>query len=53
MNEHLASAPITTSRSATRTRETWFDWTEERIEHLKKLWADGCSGSQIAARWAS
>jgi len=26
------------------------DWTEERIDLLKKLWADGLSCSQIAAR---
>ena len=25
-------------------------WTEERVELLKKLWADGLSASQIAAR---
>ncbi len=25
-------------------------WTEERVETLKKLWADGLSASQIAAR---
>ncbi len=25
------------------------DWTDERIELLKKLWADGLSGNQIAA----
>jgi GcrA cell cycle regulator len=24
-------------------------WTDERVEHLKKLWADGLSASQIAA----
>ena len=24
-------------------------WTEERVELLKKLWADGLSASQIAA----
>ncbi len=24
-------------------------WTEERVEHLKKLWAEGCSASQCAA----
>ena len=25
-------------------------WTEERVELLKKLWAEGLSASQIAAR---
>jgi GcrA cell cycle regulator len=25
-------------------------WTDERVELLKKLWADGLSASQIAAR---
>ncbi len=25
-------------------------WTDERVEQLKKLWADGLSASQIAAR---
>jgi GcrA cell cycle regulator len=25
-------------------------WTEERVELLKKLWADGLSASQIAGR---
>jgi GcrA cell cycle regulator len=25
-------------------------WTEERVEQLKKLWADGLSASQIAAQ---
>ncbi|MBK8455773.1 MAG: GcrA family cell cycle regulator [Phyllobacteriaceae bacterium] len=25
-------------------------WTDERIEHLKKLWADGLSASQIAVQ---
>jgi GcrA cell cycle regulator len=25
-------------------------WTEERVELLKKLWADGLSASQIAAQ---
>jgi GcrA cell cycle regulator len=25
-----------------------YDWTEERIERLKTLWADGLTGSQIA-----
>ena len=25
-------------------------WTEERVEELKKLWAEGHSASQIAAR---
>lgn len=24
-------------------------WTDERVEHLKKLWSDGLSASQIAA----
>ena len=24
-------------------------WTDERVETLKKLWADGLSASQIAA----
>jgi GcrA cell cycle regulator len=24
-------------------------WTDERVEHLKKLWTDGLSASQIAA----
>jgi GcrA cell cycle regulator len=24
-------------------------WTDERVELLKKLWADGLSASQIAA----
>jgi hypothetical protein len=28
-------------------------WTEERVELLKKLWADGLSASQIAARWVA
>ena len=27
-------------------------WTEERVEALKKLWSDGLSASQIAARLA-
>ena len=27
-------------------------WTDERVELLKKLWADGLSASQIAANWA-
>lgn len=27
-------------------------WTEERVEYLKKLWADGYSCSQISARMA-
>ena len=27
-------------------------WTEERVETLKKLWADGLSASQIAGRLA-
>ena len=25
-------------------------WTDERVEMLKKLWADGLSASQIAAK---
>ena len=25
-------------------------WTDERVEQLKKLWADGLSASQIAAQ---
>ncbi|HMF68498.1 MAG TPA: GcrA family cell cycle regulator, partial [Phyllobacterium sp.] len=24
------------------------NWTDERVEQLKKLWADGLSASQIA-----
>ena len=24
-------------------------WTDERVDHLKKLWSDGLSASQIAA----
>src|SRR5437868_866615 len=32
------------------TRGTWtMSWTDERVELLKKLWADGLSASQIAA----
>jgi GcrA cell cycle regulator len=26
-----------------------FTWTDERVEHLRKLWNDGLSASQIAA----
>jgi GcrA cell cycle regulator len=26
------------------------NWTDERVERLKKLWADGLSASQIAAQ---
>ena len=26
------------------------NWTDERVEQLKKLWADGLSASQIAAQ---
>jgi GcrA cell cycle regulator len=26
------------------------NWTDERVEKLKKLWADGLSASQIAAQ---
>ena len=26
------------------------NWTDERVEMLKKLWADGLSASQIAAQ---
>jgi GcrA cell cycle regulator len=29
---------------------TTMTWTEERVEQLKKLWADGLSASQIAAQ---
>jgi len=29
--------------------ETIVSWTDERVELLKKLWADGLSASQIAA----
>ncbi|WP_322989684.1 GcrA family cell cycle regulator, partial [Hoeflea sp.] len=25
-------------------------WTDERVERLKKLWADGLSASQIVAQ---
>src|SRR5258706_15971496 len=25
------------------------NWTDDRVELLKKLWSDGCSASQIAA----
>jgi GcrA cell cycle regulator len=25
-------------------------WTDDRVEMLKKLWADGLSASQIASR---
>ena len=30
--------------------ETDVSWTDERVETLKKLWADGLSASQIAAQ---
>ena len=30
--------------------ETPMAWTEERVEQLKKLWSEGLSASQIAAR---
>ena len=30
--------------------ETRLSWTDERVEALKKLWADGLSASQIAAK---
>ena len=30
--------------------ETAVNWTDERVELLKKLWADGLSASQIAAK---
>lgn len=30
--------------------ETIVSWTDERVELLKKLWADGLSASQIAAK---
>ena len=26
------------------------NWTDERVEQLKKLWAEGLSASQIAAQ---
>src|SRR5438067_964924 len=29
--------------------EAPMSWTDERVEHLKKLWSDGLSASQIAA----
>jgi GcrA cell cycle regulator len=32
-----------------RQRENPMSWTDERVELLKKLWADGLSASQIAA----
>ena len=28
-------------------------WTDERVELLKKLWAEGLSASQIAGAWAA
>jgi GcrA cell cycle regulator len=28
-----------------------FDWTDERVAELKRLWADGCSQAQISARF--
>jgi GcrA cell cycle regulator len=31
-------------------RETTMNWTDERVEKLKKLWAEGLSASQIAAQ---
>jgi thioredoxin reductase (NADPH) len=36
-------------RAASPTGELTMNWTEERVEMLKKLWADGLSASQIAA----
>jgi GcrA cell cycle regulator len=32
-----------------RESEDFMSWTDERVEHLKKLWIDGLSASQIAA----
>jgi GcrA cell cycle regulator len=36
-------------RSNRTRRSTQATWTTDRVEHLKKLWADGLSASQIAA----
>src|SRR3954454_13736556 len=35
--------------AATNAEELFMSWTDERVEMLKKLWADGLSASQIAA----
>ena len=29
------------------------NWTDERVELLRKLWSEGLSASQIAASWNS
>lgn len=52
VHQHLGSAPLLTDYKSTLTRRatssTTEHWTEERVEYLKKLWADGLSASDIA-----
>ncbi len=38
------------SRILRRETETIVSWTDDRVEMLKKLWAEGLSASQIAAK---
>lgn len=38
------------SAKCTADEEIQMSWTEERVDLLKKLWADGLSASQIAAK---
>jgi GcrA cell cycle regulator len=49
-SEFFAPSPDETGDSESNSRRPTMAWTEERVELLKKLWAEGLSASQIAAR---
>src|SRR5881392_518328 len=44
----LSDSPEQASVSSGRDERPAMSWTAERVETLKKLWADGLSASQIA-----
>jgi trans-aconitate methyltransferase len=41
-------ADISTSRGNLRISEAYMEWTEQRIEMLRRLWGQGQTASQIA-----